>query len=519
MTRRTDSGATLALALIAVVTTLGVSATPVQAFPEHRRLLRGRYPQPVGCGACHDGAGGSDTNSFGVAWHRAGGTVAALDAIAALDADGDGIPNGVELAGGANPGDPASTPAQPGRRWLTERRTVPIPASQLELVLGRTERLEAAELELTPAQIAFAEAGLGRALGAPARSPTLYLGVTDGARTGVAVFSYAQRRDGGYALLVGLDPAGTITKVAMFRAGAHSPGQFRPYLDCLVGRARAALPAIGPGQCPALPGLEAAQRVVGAALGESLWVVAAALRSEGPAVVGFSAAGGAPSAAPVAEPPTPGPDLALAHLETTTHVTLSSSPAGTALALGSLVGFLGAVAGSARLGRRRGRALAPSAWLPRLAPHYQLLCALVTLSLVLALAGGAASAYVRVTALGGTAAEYFHQMSVPRLLGLSHVHVFGYTLAYGTLAGIACASSLPDGWKSSLVAALLWAGPFDVLSWWGLRQVSPRFELLTTVAGVTSGLATVIAVVAIARDLVRALAARPGRRIEDADDA
>ncbi len=51
-------------------------------------------------------------NSFGLAYKRAGRNVAALEAIAGEDADGDGYANGIEIEAVRYPGDASSTPAQ-----------------------------------------------------------------------------------------------------------------------------------------------------------------------------------------------------------------------------------------------------------------------------------------------------------------------------------------------------------------------------------------------------------------------
>ena len=50
-------------------------------------------------------------NPFGVDYLAAGRGVGAIKAIAARDSDGDGAPNGAELAKSTNPGDPASNPS------------------------------------------------------------------------------------------------------------------------------------------------------------------------------------------------------------------------------------------------------------------------------------------------------------------------------------------------------------------------------------------------------------------------
>jgi hypothetical protein len=52
-------------------------------------------------------------NGYGLAYKTAGRSLTAFAAIAGLDSDGDGHPNGTEIAGLRNPGDPASRPGLP----------------------------------------------------------------------------------------------------------------------------------------------------------------------------------------------------------------------------------------------------------------------------------------------------------------------------------------------------------------------------------------------------------------------
>jgi hypothetical protein len=129
---------------------------PSRAYVGHesdrdiQNLVR-RYPKIVGtrlddCQTCHrSGVAGTDTereyspcgychllqypnaryvtgvpknyedtlNSYGLAYKKAGRSVAALAAIADLDSDGDNAPNGQEIAALRYPGDSASRPGQP----------------------------------------------------------------------------------------------------------------------------------------------------------------------------------------------------------------------------------------------------------------------------------------------------------------------------------------------------------------------------------------------------------------------
>jgi hypothetical protein len=484
---------------LAVIALLGLGvgvARTADAFPENRRMLKTKYGKAVSCGACHANGGGSELNAFGHDWEAAGGDSAAFDKIAEKDSDKDGIANKAELVGGSNPGDAASTPENPGRVWLTESKTVPIPESQLSLVLGDTDRIEALELELDDAHAKAIEKAVGHAIDEGARAPTFYFGISGGQKKTIAMFSHFDRKDGKYALLVAVAASGTIAKVAMFRAGASDPNKFRPYLDCLVGHAKTDFPVSG---CPAAP----EQHAVEASVQESMWVIASAFDGSAPAKPApvVAAADVAPTTDDVAPAPSDG-QLDFSHAVTTTGVERHGSAVGNLVAFASLALFVVLVVLSARFSVRFSRSTAPSSWLRTMPAHFRLLSALLVLSLMLALAGGATEAYLQVAVVHGGAAEYFHQMSLPHLVGITHAHLFGYAMCYGTIAALACCSSIGDGWKRVLVSALMWAGPADVASWWGIRAMSPRFELLTNAAGIASCVAALIALIAIGRDLV-----------------
>lgn len=118
-------------------------------------VLRGRKVRKGSCDYCHcvpfpeEPASGSPTtyaetlNAFGIAYRDAGRTAEAVRAVAALDSDGDGHANGVELGERRFPGNPASRPGLPAvptrALRLAELRRLPA-HSQLLLVNAHTQR-------------------------------------------------------------------------------------------------------------------------------------------------------------------------------------------------------------------------------------------------------------------------------------------------------------------------------------------------------------------------------------------
>ena len=134
---------TLRILLVGVLFLSGLIAE--EATARGKRVRQVPNGAAFSCNACHTAGGGSPLNSFGLAIATdfltaagAAGDVTWGPALAALDADGDGVSNGVELgdpdgtwvAGDANPaveafhpGDPESTPPLPPPDTAVEKTT------------------------------------------------------------------------------------------------------------------------------------------------------------------------------------------------------------------------------------------------------------------------------------------------------------------------------------------------------------------------------------------------------------
>ena len=75
-----------------------------------------------------------------------------------------------------------------------------------------------------------------------------------------------------------------------------------------------------------------------------------------------------------------------------------------------------------------------------------------------------------------------------RLSSLSHAHFFAHATMYLIMA---CLVQMTEGSKLSMVVApllALWAGIFDVVSWWGIKMLSPHFEYLAMLTGMSFSL-------------------------------
>ena len=147
----------------------------------------------------------------------------------------------------------------------------------------------------------------------------------------------------------------------------------------------------------------------------------------------------------------------------------------TALVLVAIAVYLGVVAATmwyAALQARRGHALPFS--LPTLPAPAKLVCLGICASSLLVQGLAAADMYLQTRVVQPSAYDYFQYMSWARLLGTSHAHLFGFMVLYGSLAFLFGLSTAPEKVKHLLIPIVLWAGVFDVVSWYGMKVVSAQ---------------------------------------------
>jgi hypothetical protein len=182
------------IAALALLTSATASAEPAFA-----RMYRATYGYPPSCNACHKDGGGTPLNPFGQQFKDAGESLAALDKIAKLDADGDGVANAEEAAAKANPGDRNSTPANP-TGWLDV--TSLIPKEVQEQFPGVREYLPR-DATLTDADIARAKT-LGATLDKKDEN-TIYIPLADKKPAGTALIFPASYKGKDFFLLLATD--------------------------------------------------------------------------------------------------------------------------------------------------------------------------------------------------------------------------------------------------------------------------------------------------------------------------
>jgi hypothetical protein len=111
---------------------------------------------------------------------------------------------------------------------------------------------------------------------------------------------------------------------------------------------------------------------------------------------------------------------------------------------------------------------------------------LVGFSLTQAIAG--ITVYWQTMLANANAHEYFQMMRPAKLLGLSHAHLFGYTVLFGLTGLMVSGASLKPYTRGVLVAGMVLSAITDVGSWWLLKYFGPAFEIVTVGSGLIIGL-------------------------------
>jgi hypothetical protein len=101
----------------------------------------------------------------------------------------------------------------------------------------------------------------------------------------------------------------------------------------------------------------------------------------------------------------------------------------------------------------------------------------------LAFCFGASEIWYQLT-VHGSAEAYFAQMSLGKLIAFTHAHLFGFTTSF-FIVGI------PFSMQFNHIKTYQWVFPVglsaaltDVVSWWGIKFMSPTFEYVSMFCGV-----------------------------------
>ncbi len=104
--------------------------------------------------------------------------------------------------------------------------------------------------------------------------------------------------------------------------------------------------------------------------------------------------------------------------------------------------------------------------------------------------------------LHGTTEEYFRQMSLGKLIAFTHAHLFGFTTSF-LIIGV------PFSMQFNHIPIYQWIFPvgltasiIDVMSWWGIKYISPNFDTITMACGVVFSLSYLYMLLGILRVLL-----------------
>lgn len=104
--------------------------------------------------------------------------------------------------------------------------------------------------------------------------------------------------------------------------------------------------------------------------------------------------------------------------------------------------------------------------------------------------------------LNGSTDEYFANMSQGKLIAFTHAHLFGFTCAI-LIIGIPFSMHFNRlSWYQWVFPVALAAALTDIVSWWGIKYVSPNFDYVTMACGAVYGGAYLWMLIGIIRVIV-----------------
>ncbi len=110
-----------------------------------------------------------------------------------------------------------------------------------------------------------------------------------------------------------------------------------------------------------------------------------------------------------------------------------------------------------------------------------------------------ASEIVYQLELHGTAAAYFEQMSLGKLIAFTHAHLFGFTTCF-LIVGIPFSMQFNHIRAYQMVFPAGLAAAFvDVASWWGIKYLTPNFEYVSVFCGIVFSVTYFIMLVGLLR--------------------
>ena len=118
---------------------------------------------------------------------------------------------------------------------------------------------------------------------------------------------------------------------------------------------------------------------------------------------------------------------------------------------------------------------------------FKLLVSVFLLGLSLAQGLGMTMAYIQTNVVNTSAEEYFSYLKTTKLVSLSHPHFFGYATLYFLTGLLFLFTHQNKVIKTILPGLVVLSALLDIISWWGIKYVSPQIEILTVGAGIIFG--------------------------------
>lgn len=126
--------------------------------------------------------------------------------------------------------------------------------------------------------------------------------------------------------------------------------------------------------------------------------------------------------------------------------------------------------------------------------------AMAVLLYAIAFVFGAAEIWYQLGLYGSTEA-YFEQMSLGKLIAFTHAHLFGFTTSF-LIIGIPFSMQFNHLWPYQWLFPLgLAASVTDVMSWWGIKYLTPNIEIVTMFCGIVFSLTYLYMLIGLTRVL------------------
>ena len=104
--------------------------------------------------------------------------------------------------------------------------------------------------------------------------------------------------------------------------------------------------------------------------------------------------------------------------------------------------------------------------------------------------------------LHGDTETYFANMSLGKLIAFTHAHLFGFTTSF-LVIGIPFSMQFNHLWIYQWIFPIgLAAALTDVISWWGIKYVSPNFEVISIICGILFSVTYIYMLVGLLRVLL-----------------